>query len=447
MIVLLLPEKIFTSKTKYDTVLVGGIMARNRRNKREVKKVVQAIPLKTFLVLLVILIMIILACLLIIFYRNKQEKQLLTQQREELDKAIFAIYEETERNIANSNETVRDAIIRISAVGDILCGNEMLADAYHQETETYDFSPMFQNITSFISRSDIVVGTMETNFTENNYSGYGNRNSPKEFAQAVKNSGVNLVTLSTNHGLDYGVDGLQATKETLRELEFDTVGDNLGDNSVMIKNVKGTKIAFLSYTYGVENQTKKSKEELAAINIYSEEKAKKELEYAKENADYIFVIMHWGEPYATTPSNQQKEIADFFVKNGANVILGNHPAAIQPMEIRKNEEEKNVLVAYSLGNYISSIANDISKVELVLNIELRKSGQDGTVVLSKVDYTPIYVLDHGAKAENRYELIDMKGVARAYADGNQEIVTKKIYHKLIEGLKLLEKVIPTEKEE
>ena len=84
---------------------------------------------------------------------------------------------------------------------------------------------------------------------------------------------------------------------------------------------------------------------------------------------------------------------------------------------------------------------DISKIELVLNIELRKSGETGEVVLSKVDYTPIYVLDRGTKAENRYELIDMKGTAKAYAEGNKKIVNKETYNKLVEGLKKLEGII------
>ena len=84
---------------------------------------------------------------------------------------------------------------------------------------------------------------------------------------------------------------------------------------------------------------------------------------------------------------------------------------------------------------------DVSKVELFLNIELRTDTETGKVVLSKVDYTPIYVLDRGEKAENRYELIDMKGTAKEYASGNKNIVSKKVYNKLLEGLKLLEGII------
>ena len=123
------------------------------------------------------------------------------------------------------------------------------------------------------------------------------------------------------------------------------------------------------------------------------------------------------------------------------MILGNHASAVQKMEVMQKKKKKNVLVAYSLGNYISGETMDISKIELVLNIELRKSGETGEVVLSKVDYTPIYVLDRGTKAENRYELIDMKGTAKAYAEGNKKIVNKETYNKLVEGLKKLEGII------
>ena len=414
-------------------------MSRNRRNKRNIKNIIELINFKTFLILLTVLILIIISCIAIILYRNQQDQLLLAKQREELNKEIEAIFTETSANISNSNNVKRDSIIRISAVGDILCGEEMLEDA--KKDNQYNFTHMFKNITSFLEGSDISLGTMESNFINKPYSGYGNRNSPIEFAKAVKNTGINLVSISTNHSLDYGIEGLKQTKKELQNLGFDTVGDSLEENSVVIKEIKDTKIAFLSYTYGVENSSSKSKEELNSINIFDKEKAKADLDYASENSEYIIVIMHWGEDYATEASKSQKEIANFLVENGANIILGNHPAVIQPMEIMKNLKQEPVLVAYSLGNYISSINNDTSKIELVLNIEIRKSIQDNKVYLSKVEYTPIYVLDNGKKAENRYELIDMKGTAKAYANGNKDIVSKKTYNKLIKGLELLEKIL------
>lgn len=416
-------------------------MARNRRNKRSSRSILEVMSSKTFITLTIILAIIIVICSVTIFYRNNKEKKILAEQRAELEKNIEAIFEETEKNIANSNNTVRDSIIRISAVGDILCENSILEDAYDKGTQNYDFTSMFKNMSTFFADSDITVGTMETNYTDNKYSGYGQRNSPISFAEALKNIGIDLVSISTNHSLDYGIEGLQETKRALEGIGYDVVGDNLGESRVKIKTIKNTKIAFLSYTYGFENQNSKTKEELDSANIYNSEIAKKDLEYAKENADYSIIIMHWGDAYSTKPNKEQQNIAKFLVENGADMILGNHASAVQKMEVMQSPEGKNVLVAYSLGNYISGETMDISKIELVLNIELRKSGETGEVVLSKVNYTPIYVLDRGTKAENRYELIDMKGTAKAYAEGNKKIVNKETYNKLVEGLKKLEGII------
>lgn len=416
-------------------------MSRNRRNKRSSRSILEVMNSKTFITLTIILAIIIVICSVTIFYRNNKEKKILAEQRAELEKNIEAIFEETEKNIANSNNTVRDSIIRISAVGDILCENSILEDAYDKGTQNYDFTSMFKNMSTFFADSDITVGTMETNYTDNKYSGYGQRNSPISFAEALKNIGIDLVSISTNHSLDYGIEGLQETKRALEGIGYDVVGDNLGESRVKIKTIKNTKIAFLSYTYGFENQNSKTKEELDSANIYNSEIAKKDLEYAKENADYSIIIMHWGDAYSIKPNKEQQNIAKFLVENGADMILGNHASAVQKMEVMQSPEGKNVLVAYSLGNYISGETMDISKIELVLNIELRKSGETGEVVLSKVDYTPIYVLDRGTKAENRYELIDMKGTAKAYAEGNKKIVNKETYNKLVEGLKKLEGII------
>ena len=416
-------------------------MSRNRRNKRSSRSILEVMSSKTFITLTIILAIIIVICSVTIFYRNNKEKKILAEQRAELEKNIEAIFEETEKNIANSNNTVRDSIIRISAVGDILCENSILEDAYDKGTQNYDFTSMFKNMSTFFADSDITVGTMETNYTDNKYSGYGQRNSPISFAEALKNIGIDLVSISTNHSLDYGIEGLQETKRALEGIGYDVVGDNLGESRVKIKTIKNTKIAFLSYTYGFENQNSKTKEELDSANIYNSEIAKKDLEYAKENADYSIIIMHWGNAYSIKPNKEQQNIAKFLVENGADMILGNHASAVQKMEVMQSPEGKNVLVAYSLGNYISGETMDISKIELVLNIELRKSGETGEVVLSKVDYTPIYVLDRGTKAENRYELIDMKGTAKAYAEGNKKIVNKETYNKLVEGLKKLEGII------
>lgn len=412
-------------------------MPRNRRNTRRIKSIKDVLNTKTFLTIVFILLTIIIVCIGINEYKRYEDKKLLAEQKEDLEKQSEEIFSAISADISQTNQNISesDVLIKMSAVGDILCSNEMLEDAYNESTKTYDFSHMFNNVSGFINEADIVMGTMETGIIAGEYN---EKNAPMEFARAVKNSGVNLVTISHNHSLDNGVNGLKETRENLEKIGFDVVGDKIEDaNAVCIKEVKNTKIAFLTYTCFMDEDA--GKEELNCVNMYSEEQVKSDIEYAKENeAEYICVMIHWGDAISSTVSKEQKEIADFLVENGVNLILGAHPSVVQPMEVRQNKEGENVFIAYSIGTYISTLSAEEARTELVLNIELRKSGKDGKVYLNKVDYTPIYMLDNGESAENRFELVDMKSTAMGYTTGGDtQKITRETYDKLVEGLNRL----------
>ena len=132
-------------------------MSRNRRNKRNLKKITELITSKTFLRISTVLAIIIVVCVITIFYRNYEDKKLLASQRLELEQSIEDIFTATSKSIENSSTSALNTVIRVSAVGDILCGEEMLTDAYQKESKSYYFDNMFQNITNFITKSDIVL--------------------------------------------------------------------------------------------------------------------------------------------------------------------------------------------------------------------------------------------------------------------------------------------------
>lgn len=417
-------------------------MSRNRRHTRRIKSIKEVISNKIFLTIVGILLAVIIICIGINEYRRYQDRKLIAQQKEELEKQSQELFSQMSTSIAETNQSISesDSIIKMSAVGDILCSEAMLQDAYNSETNTYDFSHMFGNVSGFIDDADIIMGTMETGIFEGTYS---NRVAPLEFARAVKDSGVNLVTTSHNHSLDNGVDGLKETRDNLEDIGFDVVGDKMETaNAVLIKEVKNTKIAFLTYTCFMDNEEQRTEEELNCVNMYSEEQVKSDIEYAKENeAEYICVMIHWGDAISNTVSEEQKSIADFLIDNGVNLIIGAHPSVVQPMEVRQNKDGENVFIAYSIGTYISTLSAEEARTELVLNIELRKSGKDGKVYLNKVDYTPIYMLDNGENAQNRFTLIDMKRTATTYDSGSTTTISRETYDKLVSGLNRLNDIL------
>lgn len=380
-------------------------MARNRRSTRRIKSMKNILNTKTFFIIIGILCAVIFSCIGINQYRRYQDKMVIARERYELDRQTQEIFNNLNDRINQTNQNISesDSIIKMSAVGDILCSEEMLEDAYDNEKNIYNFSHMFGNVSDYISDADIVMGTMETGIVDDKYN---NKRAPKEFAQAVKNSGVNLVSIAHNHSLDNGVDGLKETKDNLEKVGFDVVGDKLEDaNAIQFKEVKNTKIAFLTYTCLMDNEKFKTKDELDCINMYSEKQATSDIKYAKDNgADYICVLIHWGDAITEKVNEEQKQIANLLVDNGVDMILGSHPSVVQDMEVRQNKEGKNVFIAYSIGTYISTLSAEETRTELVLNIELRRSGKDGTVYLNKVDYTQIHMQDNGEDAENRFVL-------------------------------------------
>ena len=422
---------------------------RNRRNTRRKNVILETITNKNFIRISSILLVARMILFGSIKIRNYFDKKELAEQARELDKQTGEIFTAMETEIKETN-TKKDGIkktstAKISAVGDILCQMDMIQDA--QNEDSYDFSYMFDNITKYVKKSDIAIGTLETNFTSNRYSGVGKYNTPTEFLTAVKNSGISLVSLAHNHVLDYGEDGLNQTISKIHEEGMNITGiqnNEENENSEftgIIKEVNGIKIAFLSYTYGLSNENEVSEEEKSKVNIFSEELALKDIQYAKENSNYIIVIMHWGDVNSSTITDYQNNITGFLVNNDVDMILGSHPSVVEPMKIIQNAEGKNILVAYSLGNYISSLKYENADVELILNIQIAKSEDQEKAVLQKVDYTPIYVLDNGTKSEKRFELTDMKQLAKDYANGDTSKISRKKYDEIIKKLDELQKIV------
>ena len=386
-------------------------MARNRRNKRNSgPRIFDYIDRKTFFIIFVILVGIIIA-LLYISFRSTNEMNRLAKQTEELNDRFQQIYQASDEETGTQTETEeeKEETIELTILGDIFCTTDQISDSYDATNYRYDFRKMFQNIESVVKQADLAMGTVETNFTKQDYTSGTKYNSPTEFADALADMGLDVVNIGTEHANDYGTEGLTETKEYWKNKGVTVVGDTLEENNVRIYQVKEFKIAFLSYiqsgliTSGQEN-----------VSVYQRETAKEEIAYAKQNADFVIVWMHWSSINQSFASTNETELADELVELGADMIIGNHSNYVQQMEVKKNSEGKNVFVAYSLGNYLLNTNDTHTQVELILKVELRKSKEDGKVYLQQVDYVPIYAMDYGTTAKPRYEYLDLRTKLESY---------------------------------
>jgi len=267
-----------------------------------------------------------------------------------------------------------DIKVNLVAIGDIMCHNTNIKAAYNASTKTYDFSPVFKNVSPYINKADIAIGNLETTFAgeDRGYSGYPTFNSPKELGIAIKDIGVDVLSTANNHSMDKGAKGVISTIDTLDEIGISHTGtykSKEDQDKILVKDVNGLKIAFISFTYGTNGiQIPEGKEYL--INLIDENLILDQINLAKnENVDLIVACMHWGVEYSQKQNKEQEKLADLLFNNGVDIIIGNHAHVIEPMEKRKitlsDGTEKDVFVIYALGNFVSGQVKEIIIFESV----------------------------------------------------------------------------------
>lgn len=389
---------------------------RRARTRRKKNVIIDTISNKTFIIISSIMIVIIIGCIATMKYLNVREAKKIAEEKERINSQIEEIYSSTIAEIDSLKDYKTNSIIRLSAVGDILCGNNL-------RQYGRDYNNIFTDISHYFRDADFVIGTYETVITDDT----------KDFADAVKNSGVDFVSLAHNHALDMGMDGLNRTQEYLEKISIKTVGkaEETPAQRVKIIEVKGTKIAILGYTY--DNHK-------TGVNIYNEDLVKQDLEYAETNSAISIVMMHWGNVNTNEVSSDQQNQAKFMIANGADIIIGAHPSAVQKMEIIQNSNFKDCFVAYSLGDYTSDFTIENANLELILNLQIFVD-KEGKAQIYKVDYTPVYMNDMGIEnKENRYKILDMKKEIANYGTEGSTI-DKKTYEKLVRGVDRLNSII------
>lgn len=269
----------------------------------------------------------------------------------------------------------KDYIAKVFMVGDALIHSAVYEDA-RQSDGTYDFTSMLSSIKPISSKYDLAYYNQETILggKDLGYSNYPRFNSPQEVGDAFVDAGFNLVSLATNHTMDKGEQGVLnsvsywKTKSGVVSSGQWSSDEERNQSITTIHEVNNIKYAFISYTIWTNGlNTPTGKEYLN--NVYSEEKAKADIEAVRDKVDFVIVAMHWGTEYSFKVDAKQEEIANYLSSLGVDLIIGAHPHVIQTVEYINN---KKTFVVYSLGNFISD-QNDIDNFTgLAFEVTLKK---------------------------------------------------------------------------
>lgn len=432
-------------------------MRRNSRTRNRNAKRQEKIENKKLTKNLSFVIVVLIAILIItgIFYAIKntsQYKKLIASFKNELEVEAQAKEEKQKQEDEEKKQEETDTTFTMTAIGDIMCHNTQYWDAYNKETDTYDFSYVFNDISYYTKIGDIAIGSLETSFAgkERGYSNYPTFNSPDELAYAVKDIGIDVVSTAGNHCLDMGYSGLSRTIDVLNDADIAHLGTyktQEDQDKILFKYVKGVKIAFINYTYGTNGIPLPSDKEFC-VNLIDKELIQKHIKLAKEkNADMIVACMHWGTEYRLTANDEQKELADFLFKNGVDVILGNHPHVLEPMEKRTvtldNGTTKDGFVIYACGNFICDQNAENTRNSIILNLTITKH-IDGKITIDKANYIPIYMYKDPSKSIKRMKLIDIKKEIAKYEDYQEDAVNETLYKTLKAQLEKITSIVGPE---
>lgn len=286
--------------------------------------------------------------------------------------------------------------ITISAIGDILIHSPIYQDA--NKGDGYDFTPMLKKVKPYLSEASISIANQETMIggVELGLSSYPSFNSPKEVGDALKNVGIDVVTIANNHTLDRGEEAIMSAIEHWEKIDMVYTGaykDKLDKNNLRVYDTEeGISVSFLSYTYGTNGiPIPNGKEYL--VNVIDKEKMQREIEDAQELADVVVLSLHFGNEYERMPSESQKELVQFAADQGVHAVIGHHPHVLQPASWVTGKEGNNTLVIYSLGNFLSNQQELYQRIGGIMNFKVKKisKGEEEKIEIHSPSFIPTYV--------------------------------------------------------
>jgi poly-gamma-glutamate synthesis protein (capsule biosynthesis protein) len=235
-----------------------------------------------------------------------------------------------------------------------------------------DPATTFGPIASELRSADFTAVNLETPVTSRGQpqpKTYHFATTPVAFT-ALRDAGVDLVTVANNHILDYGQTGLADTLAAAKAAHFPYVGagvDAAAAWAPYVTTINGAKIAIVGVSQVAELAsswvaTAHRPGEANAINLAQTLAA---VRAARRLARIVIVFMHWGTEGMACPDQNQLVLAPKLSAAGASIIIGSHAHMLQG-----SGWLGHTFVAYGMGNFLWW-ENSYSTATGVLKITLR----------------------------------------------------------------------------
>ena len=339
--------------------------------------------------------------------------------------------------------------VNLCAFGDVMAHDGTYEAA--RIDDGFDFDYMFADLLPYTRQADYLFGNLETVFAgkERGYSTYPAFNTPEQMGQSLARVlGVDLLSTANNHCMDRGVSGLVQTLDQLDEYGIAHTGTYRSEEEsreLFIAEINGARIAFLSYTYGLNG----ARPNQYSVNIISKDTLRERAAAAREaGADYIIALLHWGTEYQRTASRDQRSLAQWLFENTEiDLIIGNHPHVVQPIEefrVEYDGREKTGYVFYALGNFTSEQLFEYSNTGIMVNVHLVIDREDYRKNrVDAITYTPIFVDPNPKNTGKRYRVISIRQAVTDYEAGADPLISAKEYKQLSDYITYYREMLET----
>ena len=178
---------------------------------------------------------------------------------------------------------------------------------------------------------------------------------PPALIPLLAKAGFRALGIANNHAFDLGPAGHEATREALRREGLDALSYEDSPHFAQLGAYDVAVIA-VSMVPGRDG---------ARVEIPSTELRQK-LRLARSLADVVVVFVHWGSELLDWPDVEQRHAAEWFVRNGADVVIGSHPHVVQAPECVLGRP-----VFFSLGNHLFDQKYPATKRGLIADCRIR----------------------------------------------------------------------------
>ena len=288
------------------------------------------------------------------------------------------------------------------ATGELLI-HEFVADAADSYASVgFDFSPMFKRVAPIISGADLAICHLETPLSTDNsvLEYYPTFQVPYELADAIKFAGYEGCSIASNHLLDNGIKGLEATIGHLESSGIKANGGSTKSGNTMpsLFNPGGISVAHFSYTDLMNCDVDGSCggailpiDPPWLVNHLEVKKIINDAETAvRDGAEFVIVSLHWGKAYSSEISASQEEVINKLLSSDSvDLIVGHGAHVIQPVLRISNK-----YAVAGIGNFLSNQPGD----ERRLCSQCPESTQDGMITWFNISEFPdgnISVTDAG----------------------------------------------------